>query len=77
MELRTDLPNLQSVKLGNYAFRSTETFAMTNLTSLQSIEFGQWCFGGRTEVYECWGDYYQGYVGGAQFTLRGINNKMN
>ena len=46
LELRTDLPNLQSVKLGNYAFRSNETFAMSNLTSLQSVEFGQGCFGG-------------------------------
>ena len=51
---------------------------MSNLTSLQSVEFGQGCFGGRTEVYKYWGDYYQRNVGGAQsFTLRGINNKMN
>ena len=46
MELEIDLPLLQSVKLGYSAFRYTESFAMSNLTSLQSIEFGQRCFGG-------------------------------
>ena len=47
----TDLPQLQSVKLGEWAFQNTGSFAMSNLTSLQSIEFGQWCFGG----------YFNGY----------------
>ena len=46
MKWEIDLPLLQSVKLGDYAFSSTGSFAMSNLTSLQSIEFGQWCFGG-------------------------------
>ncbi|KAK8793284.1 hypothetical protein WA588_006251, partial [Blastocystis sp. NMH] len=32
--------------MGDYAFQYTKSFAMSNLTSLQSIEFGQWCFGG-------------------------------
>ncbi|KAK8802927.1 hypothetical protein WA588_002087, partial [Blastocystis sp. NMH] len=45
-----DLPQLQSVKLGNEAFRRTRPFAMSNLTSLVSIEFGQWCFGG-SDIY--------------------------
>ena len=39
-----DLPQLQSVKLGYWAFSSTKSFAMSNLTSLQSIEFGGGCF---------------------------------
>ena len=44
MKWEIDLPLLQSVKLGDEAFRNTELFAMSNLTSLQSIEFGQGCF---------------------------------
>ena len=60
MELEIDLPLLQSVKLGDYAFRYTGSFAMSNLTSLQSIEFGQWCFGG---------DNYNG--GASSFSLIG------
>ena len=44
MELEIDLPLLQSVKLGDYAFSSTGSFAMSNLTSLVSIEFGVDCF---------------------------------
>ena len=55
-----DLPLLQSVKLGGGAFRVAKSFAMSNLTSLQSIEFGQWCFGG-----------YDGY-GASSFSLIGI-----
>ena len=46
MKWERDLPLLQSVKLGNEAFRYTGSFTMSNLTSLQSIEFGQYCFGG-------------------------------
>ena len=46
MKWEIDLPLLQSVKLGGGAFRVATSFAMSNLTSLQSIEFGQWCFGG-------------------------------
>ena len=40
----TDLPQLQSVKLGDNAFGNTRSFAMSNLTSLVSIEFGGYCF---------------------------------
>ena len=72
-----DLPLLQSVKLGNNAFSITTSFEMSNLTSVQSIEFGQGCFGGHSEKYVYDRRYYQRYVGGAQsFTLRGINNRM-
>ena len=44
MKWEIDLPKLQSVKLGNSAFENTRSFAISNLTSLVSIEFGQWCF---------------------------------
>ena len=57
----TDLPQLQSVKLGDNAFGNTRSFAMSNLTSLVSIEVGQRCFGGYN------------YNGGASsFSLIGI-----
>jgi len=46
MNSRIALPQLQSVKLGDYAFRYTASFAMSNLVSLQSIEFGVECFNG-------------------------------
>ena len=44
MDGEIDLPQLQSVKLGDEAFENTGSSAMSNLTSLQSIEFGQRCF---------------------------------
>ena len=44
MKWEIDLPLLQSVKLGNEAFQYTESFAMSNLTSLVSTEFGKYCF---------------------------------
>ena len=44
---------------------NTKSFAMSNLTSLVSIEFGQGCFGGY--------DYYDRIYGGASsFSLIGI-----
>ena len=46
MKREIDLPLLQSVKLGDYAFWKTRSFGMSNLPSLQSIEFGYSCFGG-------------------------------
>ena len=50
------------MKLGNEAFRKTESFAMSNLTSLQSVEFGQYCFSGD----------YIGRGGASSFSLIGI-----
>ena len=67
MRRRIDLPQLQSVKLGNWAFRYTKSFAMSNLNSLQSIEFGNSCFGG---------DDYSG-GGASSFSLIGIIERMN
>ena len=60
MKLEIDLPLLQSVKLGNEAFQNTKSFAMSKLTSLVSIDIGQYCFYyassfsliGRTELNE-------------------------
>ena len=46
MKCEVELPLLQSVKLGDRAFQHTGSFKMSNLTSLQSIEFGYECFGG-------------------------------
>ena len=66
MKWEIDLPLLQSVKLGGGAFQRTRSFAMSNLNSLQSIEFGQYCFGG---------DYY-GSGGASSFTLIGIVERM-
>ena len=70
MKWEIDLPLLQSVKLGNWAFRYTKSFGMSNLNSLQSIEFGQGCFGGY---------YYMGniYGGASSFSLIGIIGWMN
>ena len=39
---------------------------MSNLTSLQSIEFGQWCFGGYKD------NYGTIYGGASSFSLIGI-----
>ena len=40
----TDLPQLQSVKLVDYAFQNTESFELNGLPSLQSIHIGDYCF---------------------------------
>ena len=40
----TDLSQLQSVKLVDYAFQNTESFELNNLPSLQSIVIGECCF---------------------------------
>ena len=64
---RIDLPSLQSVKLGNAAFQNTKPFTMANLTSLESIEFGNYCFGG---YYNSKWDYNNG---ASSFSLTGMN----
>ena len=61
MNWEIDLPHLQSVKMGDEAFQYTGSFTMSNLTSLQSIEFGKWCFGG-----------YYSSGGASSFSLIGI-----
>ena len=66
MNSRIDLPQLQSVKLGDYAFQNTGSFEMSNLTSLVSIDIGQWCFGGYED------NYGTTHGGASSFTLIGI-----
>ena len=39
-----DYPQLQSVKLGGYAFYNTTSLVLNNLPSLQSIEVSNYCF---------------------------------
>ena len=61
-----DLPQLQTVILGNNAFIVAESFVLFNLPSLQTLDIGQWCFG----------DYYDArrynFIGGASsFSLTG------
>ena len=63
MKRRIDLPHLQSVKLGGGSFGIVNSFEMSNLTSLQSIEFGQECFGGN----------FLGNKGEPSFSLTGMN----
>ena len=58
------LPQLQSIRLGDGSFTNTRTIVITNLTSLQSIEFGQYCFGG----------YYDG--GATSFSLIGLIERV-
>ena len=61
-----DLPQLQTVILGNNAFIVAESFMLSNLPSLETLDIGQWCFG----------DYYDAsrhnFIGGASsFSLNG------
>lgn len=43
---RIDLPQLQSVRIGNDAFTVAKYFELSNLTSIESIEIGSGCFSG-------------------------------
>ena len=61
----TDLPQLQSVKLNNNAFQKTKSFEMLNLTSIQSLDIGEWCFGG----YDNWNWIIEG---ASSFSLKGM-----
>ena len=40
-----DLPNLQSITLGNNTFRKSKEYCLYNLDSLETIEIGDNCFG--------------------------------
>ena len=46
MKRGIDLPQLQSVVFDKDAFQYAKTFEVSALTSLQSIDFGDWCFSG-------------------------------
>lgn len=72
MKCRIDLPQLQSIKLGNQAFHHGGNFRMSNLPSLQSIYIGQDCFSG---TYH---NGARGYNGGAlSLSLIGKNGTLN
>lgn len=62
-----DLPQLVIIKLGGYSFEYTTSFEMSNLTSIQSIDFGNSCFGSTR------------YGSTLSFSLigNGCNNEMN
>lgn len=65
-----DLPQLKSVIFRDNAFRYTKLLEISNLISLQTIEFGQFCFGGYRDTYT--------FLGGASsFTLNGITELVN
>ena len=69
MQWDVGFPLLQSVKLGNKAFGNTKSFAMSNLTSLQSIEIGDSCFSGYAR-------YYYSIIYAGSFSLIGLSEWM-
>ena len=40
----TNCPNLHQLEIGNESFGGFKSFELSNVNSLQSIEFGNWCF---------------------------------
>ena len=40
----TNCPNLRQLEIGHHSFRDFKSFELSNLNSLQSIEFGDDCF---------------------------------
>ena len=40
----TNCPNLCQLEIGDESFRDFKSFELSNLNSLQSINFGIWCF---------------------------------
>ena len=40
----TNCPNLRQLEIGNYSFRNFKSFELSNVNSLQSIDFGVDCF---------------------------------
>lgn len=67
MKWQYGLPQLLSVKLGDYAFQYTTLFEMSNLTSLQTIDFGRSCFSG---------DIEKNTGGASSFSLIGMNKQV-
>ena len=41
----TNCPNLRQLEIGYYSFEYYKSFELSNVNSLQSIDFGNWCFG--------------------------------
>ena len=40
----TNCPNLRQLEVGTYSFYDFKSFELSNVDSLQSIKFGDWCF---------------------------------
>ena len=40
----SNCPNLRQLEIGNESFRDFNQFELSNVNSLQSIQFGDWCF---------------------------------
>ena len=40
----TNCPNLRQLEIGNNSFEDFKSFELSNLNSIQSINFGKWCF---------------------------------
>ena len=40
----TNCPNLRQLEIGDESFDDFQSFELSNLNSLQSIQFGDWCF---------------------------------
>ena len=40
----TNCPNLRQLEIGDCSFKDFKSFELSNLNSIQSIEFGHWCF---------------------------------
>ena len=41
----TNCPNLRQLEIGDHSFWDFKSFELSNLNSIQSIKFGEWCFG--------------------------------
>ena len=37
-------PNLRQLEIGNESFKDFQSFELSNLNSIQSIKFGNYCF---------------------------------
>lgn len=71
VKLVIDMPQLKTVRFAESAFRIARSFEMSNLPSLQSIEFGPWCFSAN---YDHNANYYGGGV--SSFKMIGGNNRI-
>ena len=40
----TNCPNLRQLEIGDYSFEDFKSFKLSNLNSIQSIYFGNYCF---------------------------------
>lgn len=73
LKWRLDLSQLKSIILGAKALHNTVSFEMTNLPSLQFLDFGDECFNGEYRwVSGMYSSYFRHYGGVKRFSLRDI-----